>query len=354
MALRSLEGNRFYSQPKEMLEGILRVVSPDAQIEQRELKLGEVRVRKMNAGNVNEVQAYADFLNDPRNMLHFSDQPRNVKELRERTRSPQNHFLIAKRTELNDKGRLVEKVVGGALLSDNKSPENDHWISLVAVDPDKQGQGIGTKLMKGIIDWSYDHPTYQGRKREQLHLGINVGIDGWEKVEKLFKISGFKFFQTIGKEIDYWEVKEPDKEPHLEPDREIQVSFIKIFNQDGTCKVSKADGQEVYETKFDKDGNEMVEFKDTTLSPEERNSIIRKIESSAVKVEKSYEDEEIDMPDGTIYRRIKKPTRRYLFRYVAGINKDHKSWSVNPENWQEFVGTELWSHDVGATEFPKV
>lgn len=283
MALRSVEGeHRFHSQTREFVERVLEGFDPTSSIRHWERRTekpcGTVIVRGMDLADKHQIQTYINFLWDPRNRLHFAHPPEDVRELRELARNPRNHFLVATRVEKDNRGRSVERVVGGAQLTDNASPENDHWISLVVVDPKKQGQGVGKKLIRGIVEWSLGHKTFEKRDRDQLHLAINLGIEGWERMEKLVKSSGFKFFQTIGKEVDYWEITEPNGEVHLE--------HVNLKEQD------KLEWREVQ-----KDG--------VTVMQAQRS-------------------------DGSVIEVVKKATRRYLFRYVVDINKDHPSWQHSP------------------------
>lgn len=357
--------NQFYSDALDRIISTVRETAGKPRSIET-LKPGEVQVRRMRLGDSKEVQAYVDFLNAPENQLHFADLPETVDTIREMAKSKSAHFLVATRVE-EENGNLIRKMVGGALLSDEKVT-NDHWINLVVVDPRKKGEGIGHEILRGVIDWSFDHPTFNGRFREQLHIGINVGIDGWKVMEKVARECGFKWFQAIGKEVPYWNVSEPGKEPYMIrdkvfKDKKIKPEYVKKYKSVAT-RVEEESGKIV------RDEEEIAVFKlinviqkddeghdiEATKYEEVKEEI--DLSKHVVREERDYKPDEIHMPDGTVYTVVKIPTKRYLFRYVVDIKSEgperHKSWDFDPENWTKAIDTTDWSHNIGATEFPKI
>lgn len=223
-------------------------------------------------------KTYLDFLNDPRNRLHFAHPPRDVREMIE-TKDKKDHILIATRVERVE-GKLTEVVVGGARLTDNVEPENEHWISLWVVDPNKQHEGIGRRTLREIADWAYENPAYDGRKRDHLHLAINLDIEGAEAVEKVVKKAGFNHVQKkLAKEVNYWNITYADGSNELSP---TNPDFVLFGENLQFSEVTRRDG-----TKYEK----------------------------AV------------MENGTVVEIVKKPTRRYGFSYVEYLedrNPKHK------------------------------
>lgn len=156
----------------------------------REIKgrpLGAVRVREMNLLDDAEVQTYVNFLKDERHAAHFATPSRTVEELREEAKNPRNHFLVATILEresageegmLFPEGKIVEKIIGGAKVRDNASPnENDHWIELVVVDPERQGQGLGKRMFLETIEWAFNSRTFDHRTRLKLDIGVILDAD---------------------------------------------------------------------------------------------------------------------------------------------------------------------------------
>lgn len=259
----------------------------------KELKFGELRIHELKLDRLvdqkGEIKAedpryvvantYLGFLNDSRTKLHFAHPPRDVRELVE-TKDEKDHILIATRVERVE-GKLMEVVVGGARLTDNVEPENEHWISLWVVDPDKQRQGIGESVLRGIADWAYDNPAYDGRKRDHLHLGVNMEIDGSEAVVKLVKKVGFNPVQKkLVREMNYWQITYTDGHTELSPTNRDKILFGK-----------------------------KLELKEITR-PDGTNY------------------EEAQMEDGTKVEVIKKPTRRFGFSYVDYLEEKDKNHEV--------------------------
>lgn len=155
----------------------------------REIKgrpLGSIRVREMNLLDDAEIQTYVNFLKDERHAAHFATPPRTVEELREEAKNPRNHFLVATILEresagegmLFPEGKIVEKIIGGAKVRDNASPnENDHWIELVVVDPERQGQGLGKRMFLETIEWAFNSRTFDHRTRLKLDIGVILDAD---------------------------------------------------------------------------------------------------------------------------------------------------------------------------------
>lgn len=253
--------------------------------EKKELKFGEVRVRSMNLDDPLEVKTYVDWLNDHRDWLHFAHPPRDVEGLKEKAnKEPRDHFLTVTRVERVE-GKLTEVMVGGARLTDNVKPENEHWITLVIVDPDKRRYGIGDELIKGIADWGQETRTYDGRKRDHLHLAVNLEIPG-DKIMLKLANKYFNPVQTkLPREVNYWLIKYTDAHEELYPELENEI----LFGQKLAFKeLTRRDGR-VYD--------------------------------------------EAEMEDGTKVEIVKKPTQRFGFSYVDDIE------TINPDHpvliWQK-------------------
>lgn len=141
------------------------------------LEAGSLVVREMNPGDNRETQPYVGFLLDKSNRMHFSHPPRNPSELRKEAERPGNHFLVATRVEANEKGKLVRRVVGGAKITDAAPNQHDHFIEGVVADSDKQGQGIGQKLLLQTIEYAFSTETHDRRPRTKLDLAIIMGVE---------------------------------------------------------------------------------------------------------------------------------------------------------------------------------
>lgn len=193
------------------LEAAMRVISgQESPVEKTKLKFGEVRVRSMNFDDPLETQNYVGFLNDPRITIHFANPPRDVRDLKERAKENRDdHYLVATRVERIE-GKLTEIIVGGARLTDNVEPGNENWISNFVVDPNKHDQGIGKKMLKGVIDWAYENKTNDDKKRNLLHLGITMGFERWEAMAKVAEACGFKLVNNMGRSVNYWDITYPD------------------------------------------------------------------------------------------------------------------------------------------------
>lgn len=149
--------------------------------------IGSVHVREINLDNDVEMQTVIGFWNHEKNSNHFATPPRNIDELKKEASEPWSHFLVATALErqsageggmLFPEGKIVEKIVGAAEVSDNRKPnEHDHWIGLVVVDPDMQGQGLGKRVLLETMEWAFGHQTFDRRPRRKLDISIMLDAD---------------------------------------------------------------------------------------------------------------------------------------------------------------------------------
>ena len=156
-----------------------------------------VRIKEMDLRDRKQVQTYINYLLDWRNRRHFADPPETVEALREKAKSSGNHFLVATRIEKDNEGREVESVVGGALIQGHGKNEEDGFISLVVTDPEKQGKGIGKQMMEGVVDWAYGNKAEDLEFRDKIDLAIIMGVEGWQRMEKLTRSLGFEWTGQI-------------------------------------------------------------------------------------------------------------------------------------------------------------
>jgi RimJ/RimL family protein N-acetyltransferase len=163
-----------------LLESFQRIGRPT----EAEKPVGAITVRKMDLRNPRETQSYVNFLMDERNRHHFADPPESVEDLRRRAKeSPGTHFLTGTIVETDESGNKFERFVGGAAIEDNSDPkQHDHWIGLFVVDPERQGQGLGKKLLLQTIEWGFNNLTYHKRPRRKLDISVILDADELRRV----------------------------------------------------------------------------------------------------------------------------------------------------------------------------
>jgi GNAT superfamily N-acetyltransferase len=160
-------------------------------------------LREMNLRNNSEMQSYISFLNDPRNVSHFANTPKDTAKLREWAGEFGNHFFVGTRIEINAKGEAKGVVVGGFELQDAAPNQQDHFLSLFVVDPDKQGQGIGGQMLKGALDMACETKTQDDRWRDKLDLAIVMGVPGWRRMEQLvLSLGQFRMVHILRDQVD--------------------------------------------------------------------------------------------------------------------------------------------------------
>ncbi len=160
------------------------------------------RLQELDVNNPVHLQAYFSFLTDPRNRGHFSSPPETAEELKAECEKPGNHPLVG----LNKLG----EVIGGAMIEDAARNQHDHFLTKVAIDPDLQGRGLGTEMVRNAIDYACTHETYDRRPRRKLDIAIIVGIPGWEKMRRLVQSFGlFERVSELKNQVDV-EVRQKD------------------------------------------------------------------------------------------------------------------------------------------------
>lgn len=178
MAIRAeKEPERVREPVRDFLSRVLGGIQPEEQGETREGVAGKINVREMNLRDNREMQPYINFLLDRQNRVHFANPPRNIDELKKMAKDPGSHFLVATRFETDEKGKPVIRVVGGALIEDAGTNQHDHFISLVVADPNKQGQGIGQKLLLQTVEYGFSTDSHDRRPRTKLDLAIIMGVE---------------------------------------------------------------------------------------------------------------------------------------------------------------------------------
>ena len=140
-----------------------------------ELKPPGLHLTEMDYRDRHQVQRYIDFLLDWRNLQHFTNPPESVESLRDRAKSGGQYFLVAKEGD----------VIGGALIEDSSTDQEDGWLSLAVVDPDRQGQGKGKETMTQALDWAYFNRNSRGQWRNKMDLAIVLGVEGSNRMQNL-------------------------------------------------------------------------------------------------------------------------------------------------------------------------
>lgn len=162
-----------------------------------------VKLREMDFRNNGEMQLYVSFLNDPRNRSHFANTPENIAKLKKWAGEPGNHFLVVTRMEKDNDGKEKSVVVGGLELQDASPNQQDHFISLFVVDPNKQAEGIGQQMMIQVIDWAALTKTEDDRWRNKLDLAIVMGVPNWKRMERLVQRLGlFRMVSNLRNQVD--------------------------------------------------------------------------------------------------------------------------------------------------------
>ncbi len=156
--------------------GRLFGVQPDSNEKSNgELVRPALHVVEMDYRDRHVVQKYVDFLLDWRNLQHFTNPPESVDSLRDRAKSKGQYFLVAKEVD----------VIGGVHIEDSSTDQEDGWLSLAVVDPDRQGQGKGRETMMQVLDWAYFNRNSRGQWRNKIDLAIVLGVEGSNKMQNL-------------------------------------------------------------------------------------------------------------------------------------------------------------------------
>lgn len=170
MTLRSAEGE--LGRTIGRLFGVQQ--EPDGRSNGEPKPLG-LHLTEMDYRDRRQVQRYIDFLLDWRNLPHFTNVPESVEALRERVKSGGQYFLVAKERD----------VVGGVLIEDSSTDQEDGWLSLAVVDSDKQKQGKGREMLTQTLDWAYFNKNSRGQWRNKIDLAIILGVEGSKRMENL-------------------------------------------------------------------------------------------------------------------------------------------------------------------------
>lgn len=222
-------------------EGMLVVpANLDGKVANGEIKgrpLGVVRVREMDFGSESEMQTVINYWKDDRNRFHFATPPRTIEELQREASKPQNHFLVATVLDkesvgqggmLFPEGKIIERIVGAAQVQDNTEVnQNDHWIGLVVINPDRQGQGLGKRVLLETMEWAFGNQTFDRRPR--LKLDISVMLDA----DEIRGFSGGEKVKYIGKDGKENEMIVPSGKEALEhEDEEAVWAILAKFQQE--------------------------------------------------------------------------------------------------------------------------
>ncbi|MCR4264489.1 MAG: GNAT family N-acetyltransferase [Candidatus Roizmanbacteria bacterium] len=143
-----------------------------------------VPVVELNGSSHIEAVRICEILNSTDNRPHFAN-PYTVPEGVLATSETNNgtHVLVSR----NESGL----VVATATIHDTTYPQNDHFLSLFAVDQDYQGKGYGRKMMREALQFAFTTPNLEGRDREAIHAATVMGVDGWFRMYQLLRTSSF-------------------------------------------------------------------------------------------------------------------------------------------------------------------
>lgn len=170
---------------------------------------GPIQVTEMDLNDPVQIQTYVNFLHDPRNRPHFANPPRTIAELRQLSRSRSNHVLVGVGVEKDAEGLEQKRVVGGMIIEDAKPNQHDHFISLFVVDPERQGKGIGTELLREGIDWAATHLAGDGRVRDKLDIAYIKGVPGWRRMQKMVVRFGFRRVGELKDQVTVPKITKP-------------------------------------------------------------------------------------------------------------------------------------------------
>ena len=133
------------------------------------------------------------ILNSPLNRPHFANPYQSVEEMQEVANDNKRHILTHE---------VGGKVVATATIDDAAAPVNGHYLNAFSVSEDLQGNGVGREFMEHVKTWAFNNETYESRERKSLRIGIAMGIDGWEKMYKLAKSTGFTVVGVLSNQME--------------------------------------------------------------------------------------------------------------------------------------------------------
>ena len=123
------------------------------------------------------------LLNSQDNRRHFANPYTTYDEIIKVIESKDTHILIL---------REMQDIVGTLTITDAAYPQNSHFISLLAIDEEKQGCGYGRKLLTQAVDWAFTTPNFERRERKSIHLATVMMIPGWERMYNLARSCKFE------------------------------------------------------------------------------------------------------------------------------------------------------------------
>lgn len=152
---------------------LLGIQQPDGRSNGELLRPPGLFVQEMDYRDRRRIQQYIDWLLG--DLQHFVNPPESVEELRERVKKGGQRFLVAKDPDL----------VGGCLIEDPGRDQEDNFLSLVVVDPNKRGGGRGKAMQAQAIDWAYFNRTSRGQWRNKIDVAVVLGVEGSHAEESI-------------------------------------------------------------------------------------------------------------------------------------------------------------------------
>lgn len=186
----------------------------------------DITVREMNLDVKGEVVPYLNYLHALQNRSHFVRPPKTPPDLREEVaKNPSYHYLVAiQKEKIIRGGKPINKkrVIGGGLIDDSAFGEGDSGLRLFAIDPNKQGRGLGERVYLEMLLWAFLTSTHDGRHRIEVDFSVVLNEDAMLRVLK---------------EKD-WKILEDDKKfreavNRLKDERHVSTRMIKIGEKYG-------------------------------------------------------------------------------------------------------------------------
>lgn len=146
----------------------------------------DVLVREMNLEIKAEAVPYLNYLHALPNRSHFVRPPNTLHDLREEVaQHPSYHYLVAIQREQvikDGKVRKKKRVIGGGLIDDSAFGEGDSGLRLFAIDPNKQGRGLGERVYLEVLLWAFLTSTHDGRHRIEVDFSVVLNEDAMLRV----------------------------------------------------------------------------------------------------------------------------------------------------------------------------
>lgn len=189
MALRAAEGEPVRNGAPNLMERIrdgLSGLDGRANSEVKGIHVPDVTVREMNLDVKSEVLPYLNYLHALPNRGHFVRPSKTLHDLREEVaQHPGYHYLVAIQKEQvikDEKARMKKRVIGGALIDDSAFGEGDSGLRLFAIDPNKQGRGLGERVYLEALLWAFLTSTHDGRHRIEVDFSVVLNEDAMLRV----------------------------------------------------------------------------------------------------------------------------------------------------------------------------